>query len=465
MHIRKYDFDYSRRFFMEKTALGLGGAGVLTSLWPEVCKGDGDITKVYPEELWNIEAYTKGKIKVGDTIDADNIDIVQDLVDPMLYQEVKQDGRTFWIQETDTDVTRMYPPFYLDATLSNQGKAGFDADGNVVVKDTGANWIGGHPFPIAQTGNEAISNLSLSWGRHDQSIFAIPTISLNPEGETSYEYDFVWAEQQCCGLVNPSISPVRPYLEGHGDKTRFQSVWFTKPNDVKGTAFLNVWKYDQREFPDLFGYLPAFKRVRRFPTNQRFEPLVAGMNLFLSDAWAAGDPMLTWGDFKIVARQPMLASMHHQWLPQNDNWDLPKIGGPKGQTYYHVGKQLIPEIIGIEGEPTGFPRAPLSKRRVYLDGRNTMFPQAISYDRRGDIWKSFEPGFSYQKTDTHERKAADGRTEWTWSWVISNDIQSGRVTRFHHAESCTGGWKTLLDPGIDMLNDYMTVQAMRRLGT
>ena len=152
----------------------------------------------------------------------------------------------------------------------------------------------------------------MSWGRHDQTTYAIPVTSLNPEGEMSYNYNFVWAEQQCTGLVNPVISPDRPYLKGHKDKVRFQSVWFTSPNDVKGTAFLNVWHYDQREFPDLFGYLPAFKRVRRFPTNQRFEPLVAGMNLFLSDAWSAGDPMLTWGNYKIVGRQPMLGSMHYQ---------------------------------------------------------------------------------------------------------------------------------------------------------
>ena len=126
MHIRKYDFDYSRRVFMEKTALGIGGAGVLTSLWPEICSS-GDVSKAYPDELLDIELYTKGKVKVGDTISADNIDLVQDLVDPMLYQEVKQDQRTFFIQESDTDVTRMYPPYFLDATLANQGKAGFDA--------------------------------------------------------------------------------------------------------------------------------------------------------------------------------------------------------------------------------------------------------------------------------------------------------------------------------------------------
>ena len=59
MHIRKYDFDYSRRFFMEKTAMGLGGAGVLTSLWPEMCES-GSAEKAYPEELLSIEAYTKG---------------------------------------------------------------------------------------------------------------------------------------------------------------------------------------------------------------------------------------------------------------------------------------------------------------------------------------------------------------------------------------------------------------------
>ena len=72
MHIKKYDFDYSRRHFMEKTALGLGGAGVLTSLWPEICKS-GDVSKVYPEELWNIELYTKAEAKLGKDTNGDGI--------------------------------------------------------------------------------------------------------------------------------------------------------------------------------------------------------------------------------------------------------------------------------------------------------------------------------------------------------------------------------------------------------
>ncbi len=459
MHIRKYDFDYSRRHFLEKTALGLGGAGVLQSLWPTMCEA-GDISKAYPEELLNIEAYTKGAIKEGDTINADNVDVVKDICDPILYQEVKQHGRTFWIMPTDTDVTAMFPKPFLEATMRNQGRAKFDENGNVWTDD-GSPWIGGLPFPDPQDGLQTIANLTLSWGRHDQTIYAIPTFCLDRTGELLYEYHFVWAEQNTVGLVD---SPDGPYLPGHEDKLRFQSTWFTHPNDAKGTAFLNVWPYDQREFPDLFGYIPAFKRVRRFPTNQRFEPLVSGMNLFLSDAWSAGDPMLTWGNYKIVGRQPLLGSMHYQWQPNSPNWEYPTVGGPQGNSYFNVGKSLIPEVIVLEGEPTGFPRAPLSKRRVYIDARMLTFPQAISFDRRGDTWRSFEPGFSQYNRDGKVLMDGD-HPVWSWSWVVAHDVQTDRITYFHQAESCNGGWKSDWNMHTDMINEYMTVQAMRRLGT
>ena len=485
-HVQKYDFDYSRRHFMNKVAKGTGSAGVLSALWPLMAH-TGDSYRAYPEELTDIEAYTKGKVKVGDVINKDNIDLVQDLIDPMLYQEVTQDGREFFILPTQTATDVHFPPFYLDATLKNWGQAQFGPDGNVYTKD-GKPWIGGHPFPDPQDGFETIANITLSWGRHDQDTFAIPTHALDTEGEIQYEYHFVWAQQQCTGMVHPG-SP-QPYLENLDHMTRYQSVWFTAPNDVKGTAFMNEWYYDQAKYPELFGYLPAFKRVRRFPTNQRFEPLVAGINLFLSDAWASGDPMLTWGNWKIIHRGPYLGAMHHNWLPQNDNWSFPLTGGPKGQTYYYVGRSLLPECIILEGEPTGYPRAPLSKRRIYLDARNIEYPQAISFDRRGEIWKSFEPGFSQCKTDPslakywmkgdvtssggtpsaggdHEVLASDGRPDWMWNWVISNDIQSKRVTRFWQAEHCKGGWKSVYDreDPYDFISQYLTTSAMRRLGT
>ena len=94
MHIKKYDFDYSRRFFMEKTAKGLMGAGVLTSLWPLI-GNTGEIGKAYPEELQSLEAYTKGKVKEGDVITADNVEHVKDLLDPVAYLHVDADGAAY----------------------------------------------------------------------------------------------------------------------------------------------------------------------------------------------------------------------------------------------------------------------------------------------------------------------------------------------------------------------------------
>ena len=299
MHIKKYDFDYSRRFFMEKVAKGAGSAGIFGALFPIMAE-TGTHYKAYPEELMSIEAYTKGKVKVGDTIDKNNIDLVQDLVDPMLYQEVTQDNRTFFILPTQAEIEKQFPPYYLDATLKNWGQAKFGDDGNVYTTD-GKPWIGGHPFPDPQTPEEVQANVVLSWGRHDADIFAIPTYALDQNGDIQYEYHFVWAQQQTIGLVHPdcrrralpagqgthAAPPVgvvhrAQRHQGHGVHERV----VLRPGEVPGTL-----------------RLPARVQARAsVPDQPAFEPLVAGINLFLSDAWAAGDPMLTWGNWKIVHR-------------------------------------------------------------------------------------------------------------------------------------------------------------------
>ena len=134
MRIRKYDFNYSRRAFLDKMATGAMAAGVLSPLWPLIARA-GDITKAYPEELLSIEAYTKGKIKTGDLITADNVEHVKDLLDPVAYVHVSQMGRQIRIVKTTTDATRLFPRKYLEATLRNQGKARLDADGNVVTAE------------------------------------------------------------------------------------------------------------------------------------------------------------------------------------------------------------------------------------------------------------------------------------------------------------------------------------------
>ena len=461
MHIKKFDFNYGRRMLMEKVLKGSAGAGVLAASWPMIANS-ADVTKAYPEELLHIEALTKGKIKPGDVVDASNVDAVKELLDPIAYQQVKTMGRRITIVESTTDVSKLYNPKYFEATTRNAGKAKFDGNGNIVT-DKGEPWIGGNPFPDAKDGNEAIANLTLSWGRNDFSIYAIRDWDVVASGDVAYKYDFVWVELNATGRTGKA----GPYLPGQKDKLRYQSVFFTSPQDTAGTSFLNTWSYDQRQFPELVGYLPAFKRVRQFPANQRFEPLVPGVTLFLSDAWAAGDPMLTWGNYKIVERKPFLGAISKNWYGgRNPNWERPVHGGPKNQTFLDTTMELIPEVIVLEAEPVGYPRAPVGKKRVWIDTRNNMFVAYVTYDRRGQIWKSFEPGFCQYIDGSTALKDSEGNQVWSWTHVMSHDIQSNRMSRFVQAKEVTGGYKSAHDDqGQDVYSKYLTNQAIQRLGS
>ena len=93
-------------------------------------------------------------------LNADNVDLVKALLDPVAFKQVKEMGRQIRIVASTRDVTRMYPAEYLEATLRNKGQARFDAGGNVVTAD-GKPWIGGNPFPDAKTAEEAFANLAL----------------------------------------------------------------------------------------------------------------------------------------------------------------------------------------------------------------------------------------------------------------------------------------------------------------
>lgn len=457
MHIRRYDRHYSRRYFLEQLSRGVLATGVLSPLWPCIAAA-GTIEKAYPEELLWLEAYTAGKLAVGDTIDADNVELVRDLLDPIQYLQVAQMGRVLQIRPTTTDIMALSPREYIEATLRHQGQAQFAADGNVVTTE-GRPWIGGNPFPDPKTALEVFAGATLSWGRHDVSFNAVKEYDLDEQGKIAYRYESCWVEMSPVGRL---VLEPKPYWPGHEDKLRYQSVFFMSPNDIKGTSYLNIWHYDQNRYPDLYGYLPAFKRVRRFPTNQRFEPLIPGSTLYLSDAWAAGDPFLTWGNYRIVHRGPALAAVSGSWNAQHPNWEHSTHGGQQGETFWDTEVELVPEAIVVEAEPTRYPRAPISKKRVWFDARTLLPLSMVSFDRRGEIYRSFDGAYSlYEKGD---RRVMDGQNSyWSWTRVHAHDVQTNRITRLAQVAEINGGYRTSVnDPTV--YDNYLTRAALRRLG-
>jgi len=437
---------------------GLLATGVLAPLWPTIA-ATGSIEGAYPDELMSLEAYTGGKLGVGARIDASNVELVQDLIDPIQYTQISQMGRVLTVRPTTTDIMELSPWEYIEATLRNQGQAMFAPDGNVVTRE-GKPWIGGNPFPDPKSALEVFAGITLSWGRHDVSVNAIKEWDLNDDGEVAYQYQSCWVEMSPVGRL---VLEPRPYWPGHEDKLRYQSVLFVSPNDIKGTSYLNVWYYDQNRYPDLYGYLPSFKRVRRFPTNQRFEPLIPGSTLYLSDAWAAGDPFLTWGNYQTVHRGPALAAVSNSWDADHPNWEHGTHGGQHGLTFWDTDVELIPEAIVVEAEPTGYPRAPISKKRVWFDARTLLPLSMVSFDRRGEIFRSFDGAYSiYQQGD---KKVMDGdHPYWSWTRVHAHDIQTNRITRLAQVAEIDGGYRMQVNqPGV--YDRFLTQAALRQLGS
>jgi hypothetical protein len=459
VRIKKYTTDFSRRRFVENTAAGVLGAGVLSPVWTSA-EENGDFSASYPEELLSIEEYTRGGLKPGDTIDANNVDSVQDLLDPVRFMQIKQQGRKLELVKATTDLTKLSPVEYIEATMRHKGMASFNSEGNVVVNGDKP-WVGGNPFPEPKNAMELFAAITLTWGRHDVSCYPVKTFEQNSNGDINYKYELVWIEFAPTGRIK--VEPL-PYWPGHEDKLRYQSVLFTVPQDYKGTSFLNIWHYDQRKFPQLFGYLPQFKRVRKFPTSQRFEPLLPGSHLYFSDVWAAGDPFLTWGNFKTIARGPFLAGLTGNWDSSDENWDGKTHGGAKGDTFWDTKVELVPEAIVCEAEPTGYARAPISKKRVWFDARTGLPLCMVTYDRKGEMFKSFDGAYSVY--DDKGKQVMDGAYPyWSWTHVHAHDVQSNHMSRLKQVQEISGGWKWWVNRGLDVYDDFLTKSALRRLGT
>ncbi|MEQ8662624.1 MAG: DUF1329 domain-containing protein, partial [Gammaproteobacteria bacterium] len=216
MHIRRYGPDFARRRFLEKLTGGVVGSGLLMPVW-DALAAHGELNRAYPDEVLSIEELTGGKLAPGDYITADNVDLVQDLLDPIRYLQIKQMGRRLRLVPTTATITDLSPLDYIEATLRNRGQARFDASGNVVSQDGGV-WIGGNPFPEPTTAAEIFAGVTLTWGRHDVSFNPIREYDLDAGGNLTHQYDILWVEYAPTGRI--TVDP-KPVLPGHEDKIRY----------------------------------------------------------------------------------------------------------------------------------------------------------------------------------------------------------------------------------------------------
>ncbi len=109
-----------------------------------------------------------------------------------------------------------------------------------------------------------------------------------------------------------------------------------------------------------------------------------------------------------------------------------------------------------------YPRAPVSKKRVWFDARTLLPLSMVSYDRRGEIYRSFDAAFSlYENGD---KKVMDGdHPLWTWTRVHAHDVQTNRVTRLEQVREVAGSYRSTFNQD-GLYNKYLTKSALLRMG-
>jgi len=458
VHILKFDNDYTRRHFMESAGKSVVGAGMLSPLWYVIAR-DGDIGKAYPDEALSIEHYSNGAVKPGGVIDASNVASVRHLMEPVAYMEVAQQGRVIDIKASETDIGRFSPPKYLEATLRNRGQARLDAKGNVVTKD-GDRWIGGNPFPDGESARKIVAGHALCWSRRDVSCSPSMEWDLDANDNELFNYHFLFVEYMAAART---VLDPKPYLPGHDGRLKYDSFVLTSPQAVKGTSALNIWHYDQSKFPDFYGYLPDFKRVRRFTTNQRFEPNLPGSNYYPTDNYTMGDPYLTWGNFKLIGKVPFIGGVADRWRGDRDNWLQERVGGVSGRRFMRSTMELLPEVYVIEMEPVGFPAAPYSKKRVWFDPRGMSPVAMLIFDRKGQPFKNYQNITTVYEMPNGTQWPATGEPYWSWTQSASHNVRTDSISIVQQVAEIDGGFKVRIDDP-DVYEQFCTIQAVRRLG-
>jgi hypothetical protein len=462
MRLIKFDKDYTRRQCLESLGKGFVGAGILMPLF-DAWANSGDVRAAYPDEALQIETYSKGAVKPGGMLDAGNVDSVKDLLDPITYIQVKQHGRVYRVKDTTTDINLLNPVRYTEATARNAGKARLNDKGNVVLAD-GKPWIGGNPFPKPASAQEICATLAMGWGRHDQSSAPTHMEIVDGQGNTQYTYEFYWVE--VLATTRYEMDP-KPYMPGHEDKLRYVTFVSTYPSSQAGAVALNIWPYDQNQFPQIYAYAPDFKRIRRTSGNQRFEPMMQGSSFMVSDTWMLGDPYMTWGNFKMVGKTPFMGCMSGNWNASDPNWFHARTGGPNGKKFPLNTIELIPECYVVDLEPTHYANAPMSKKRIWVDARTMVPVMMVLWDRDGRLWQGYAGSYSTYAKDGQVISGSypnpDKVPYWAWCALSMHDMKTDEVTMMTHTKQITGGWTVKVnDP--TAYEHFCTVEALQQLG-
>ncbi|WP_420598039.1 DUF1329 domain-containing protein [Neptuniibacter sp.] len=392
-------------------------------------------------------------VKVGMVINAGNVDSVKEYLDPAMYQFIKNGDYEMKVGET-TDF-RLHQS-YVDATRKYAG----DVTLGEKVGEISAPGAG-RPFPQEPSMDDPRAGEKLAWnfkyGYNWGDSAAISPFywqyrdmnSGKVERQVKFNFNFLNFTRRTQDEPFPEITP------NPSDLFRATYVQVLEPYDVKNTQLLIQRYEDDLKRDNAYLYLGFQRRVRRLSTGQTTDAFL-GSDIMIEDFEGFNGRISDMNWTYKGTKNILLPMYNHNDMEldteihkDDDGYQMIAFGG-KGGCFPNITWQLRKTHI-VESDPID-PNHPVGKRVHYMDAQTFILPRNITYDRKGDLWKTFTIGQSHPEHHLPVNKGKGVAVDDSFSMV---DVQANHCT--------TGQFKGLVDGSLTPASK-MTVQNLRASG-
>ncbi|WP_420597823.1 DUF1329 domain-containing protein [Neptuniibacter sp.] len=396
---------------------------------------------------------TVDAVKSGMVINASNVDSVKEHLDPAMYQFIKNGDYEMKVGET-TDF-RLHQS-YVDATRKYSGDS---ALGDKVGEISGS--VAGRPFPQEPSMDDPRAGEKLAWNYKYGYNW----------GDSAAIYPFYWKYRDMnSGKVERTVKfnfhflnythrtqeePFPEITPNPSNLFRAIYVQVLEPYDVKNTQLLIQRYEDDLKRDNAYLYLGFQRRVRRLSTGQTTDAFL-GSDIMIEDFEGyngrISDMNWTYKGTKYIL-SPMYnhndMDLDTETHKDDEGYQVVKFGG-KGGCFPEITWQLRKTYV-VESDPVD-PNHPISKRVHYMDAQTFIIPRNITYDRKGDMWKSWTIGQAHPDHHLPVNKGKGVAVDDSFSMI---DIQANHCT--------TGQFKGIVDGSLTPASK-MTVQNLRASG-
>ncbi|GGK76491.1 DUF1329 domain-containing protein [Amphritea balenae] len=392
-------------------------------------------------------------LSAGMTINQSNVEQFKEILDPAMYEFLKAGDTEIKVGETTSfDLHSSY----VDATKANLANVKLgDNPGEI------SGSVAGRPFPEEPSMDDPRAGEKLAWNykygyNWGDSAAIMPFYWKFRNMETGklertlkFNFHFLNFTHRTQQDPTPAITPNPSNL--------FRGIYVQvlEPFDVKNTQLLIQRFEDDLKRDNAYLYLGFQRRVRRLSTGQVTDSFL-GSDVMIED-FEGYNGRISDMKWTFKGTRNMLVPMynHNEMVldseshQDDEGYQVVAFGG-KGNCFPNVTYQLR-KVYEVESASVDS-NHPISKRQHFIDAQTFTIPRNITYDRKGDMWKSWSIGQAHPDHHLPQNKGTGVAIDDAFTMI---DMQAQHCT--------TGQFKGIVDPELTPANK-MTVQNLRASG-